>query len=58
MREDYWIFVEGVADKRFLEQLIEYHWGKVKKGEYCGHRRIYEPTVWQYIFEPDEKKFG
>lgn len=31
MREDYWIFVEGVADKRFLEQLIEYHWGKVKK---------------------------
>lgn len=31
MREDYWIFVEGVADKRFLEQLIEYHWGKVKR---------------------------
>ena len=31
MREDYWIFVEGVADKRFLEQLIEYHWGKAKR---------------------------
>lgn len=31
MREDYKIFVEGIADKRFLEQLIEYHFGYKKE---------------------------
>ena len=31
MREDYRIFVEGIADKRFLEQLIGAHFGEVSK---------------------------
>lgn len=30
MREDFRIFVEGVADKRFLEQLIGHYFGEVK----------------------------
>lgn len=31
MKEDYRIFVEGIADECFLRQLIGYHWGQVKE---------------------------
>ena len=27
MRDVYRIFVEGVADKRFIEQLVRFQWG-------------------------------
>lgn len=31
MKEDYRIFVEGIADECFLRQLIGYHWRQVKE---------------------------